>query len=83
MNNSIISVPFHSQSLSAVLVNDLPFVAMKPICESIGIDWEGQRQKINRHPVLSQVACMVKATCLGLDGKSYIIEMLMLPITPP
>ena len=80
MNNNIISVPFHSQMLSVVLVNDLPFVAMKPICEAIGIDWEGQRQKINRHSVLSQVACMIKATSFGQDGKEYIVEMMMLPI---
>lgn len=76
MNLNIIAVPFHSQTLSAVLVNDLPFVAMKPICEAIGIDWEGQRQKIMRHPVLNQTACMIKA--VAEDGN--LREMLMLPI---
>jgi hypothetical protein len=80
MNTQLISVPFHGQSLLATLVNDVPYVALKPICENIGVDWEGQRQKINRHPVLKQVACMIKATSLGQDGKSYFVETLMLPV---
>jgi hypothetical protein len=49
---------------------------MKPICENLGVDWEGQRQKIKRHPALNRVACMIKAT--AEDGKMY--EMLMLPV---
>lgn len=76
MNSNIMAIQFHDQSLSAILVDSIPHVALKPICENIGIDWEAQRQKINRHPVLSSVACMIKAT--GTDGKLY--EMLMLPI---
>jgi hypothetical protein len=46
MNLNIIEVPFHGQTLSAVLVNDVPFVAMKPICESIGIDWKAKDKKL-------------------------------------
>jgi hypothetical protein len=80
-NNTLVSVNFNNQTLTAVLVNDIPHVALKPICENLGIDWEGQRQKIARHPVLNQVACMIKATsATGADGKSYMVEMLMLPI---
>jgi hypothetical protein len=35
-------------------------VAMKPIADGIGLDWEGQRQRIERHPVLSSSACVLK-----------------------
>lgn len=47
--------------------SDEQLVAIKPICEAIGIDWEGQRQRIERDEILSSVACMIKAT--GRMGK--------------
>lgn len=77
---NLVAVQFHNQTLSATLVNNIPHIALKPICENIGVDWEAQRQKINRHPVLKQVACMIKATCPGTDGKNYSVDMLMLPL---
>lgn len=80
MNTQLISVPFQGQSLLATLVNDIPHVAMKPICENIGIDWKSQHRKITTHPVLKQVMVMVTTTSLGKDGKTYAIDMLMLPV---
>jgi hypothetical protein len=76
MAAQLISVNFHDQTLSAAVLDDKPYVAMKPICENIGLHWEGQRQRIKRHPVLNSVAFMTQAT--GTDGKQY--EMLMLPL---
>jgi len=61
--------------LLATLVNDIPHVAMKPICENIGLDWDGQRQKINRHPILSKGKVMITAPSNG-----GLQEMLMLPV---
>lgn len=70
------AIQFHGQSLSATLVDSIPHVALKPICENIGLDWSAQLQKIKRHPVLNSVMVMITTT--GNDGKLY--EMLMLPI---
>jgi hypothetical protein len=75
MTTNIIAVNFNNQSLFATLIDNVPYVAIKPICESLGIDWEAQRQKINRHPILKEGACMIKAPSNG-----GIQEMLMLPI---
>jgi hypothetical protein len=75
MNTQLTSVPFHGQSLLATLVNEIPYVAMKPICENIGLDWDGQRQKINRHPILSKGKVMITAPSNG-----GLQEMLMLPV---
>ena len=80
MNSTLVAVNFNNQTLTATLVNEIPHVALKPICENLGIDWEAQRKRIERHPVLNQVTSMIKATCLGKDGKSYFVEMLMMPI---
>jgi len=76
MSHALIAIPFHGQSLSAVLVDNIPHVALKPLCENIGLDWSAQVQKIKRHAVLKSVMVMITTT--GNDGKMY--EMLMMPI---
>lgn len=76
MQNQIQTVNFHNQSLITLQKDDVAYVAMKPICENIGLDWEAQRQRISRDEVLNSVACMIKAT--GTDSKIY--KMLCLPI---
>lgn len=76
MNTQAIAVQFHDQSITAAIIDSIPHVAMKPICENIGLQWEGQLQRIKRHPVLSSVMCMTHTT--GSDGKLY--EMMMLPL---
>nr|WP_309576806.1 phage antirepressor N-terminal domain-containing protein [Moraxella osloensis] len=70
------TIVFNNQILTTFEKDGVRYVAIKPICENIGIDWESQRQRIKRDDILSKVACMIKAT--GLDGKIY--EMLSLPI---
>lgn len=52
------------------------FVPVKPICQALTIDFEGQRQRIARHYILGSVAFTLKAT--GADGKAY--EMICLPL---
>lgn len=70
------TVDFHNQSLVTLQKDGIAYVAMKPICENIGLDWEAQRQRISRDEVLNSVACMIKAT--GTDSKIY--KMLCLPL---
>lgn len=62
-------------NVDIVSASEEQLVAIKPICEAIGIDWEGQRQRIERDEILGSVACMIKAT--GKDDKAY--EMFCLP----
>ena len=76
MSQNIIAVNFNNQSLFATLVNDVPHVALKPICENLGLDFSAQVQKIKRHPVLNST--MVMITAVAQDGK--LREMLMLPL---
>lgn len=51
-------------------------VPIKPICTAIGIDSKSQRNKIERHPILSSVGVIMTST--GSDGKHY--EMMSLPV---
>ena len=76
MAAQLINIRFHDQTLTAAMIDGLPYVAMKPICENIGLDRKAQQDRIKRHPVLNSVRVMTTLT--GSDGKQY--EMLMLPL---
>lgn len=52
------------------------FVPVKPICQALTIDFEGQRQRIARHYILGSTAFTVKA--VASDEKER--EMLCLPL---
>ena len=63
-------------NVDIIATSDEQMIAIRPICEALGIDEEGQRQRIVRDEILSSVACMIKAT--GRDGKQY--EMYCIPL---
>lgn len=69
-------VSFHGTQVLVIEKSGAYFVPMKPLCGAMGIDWESQRQLIQRDPVLRSVACMIQAT--ARDGKKY--ESACLPI---
>ena len=48
------TISFNNQSLVTVEQNGNHYVAMKPICENIGLAWEPQVLRIKRDEVLSQ-----------------------------
>lgn len=77
MITQITTIHFHGQQL-AILTNEnqQPMVAIKPICENIGLSWEPQRKRIMRDEVLSSVTSMMEAT--ATDGKTY--EFTCLPL---
>lgn len=51
-------------------------VPIRPICQALGIDPEGQRQRIERDPILGSRAFNVKA--VALDGR--VLDMYAIPI---
>ena len=71
------TVDFHGHALTVIAGPEGEhLVAMKPICEAIGLQWEAQLKRIKRHPVLSQGVSIMdtpsaggeqEATCLPLD----------------
>lgn len=74
MNAKSKIVKFNNQHIPVYFVGDKPFVAMKPICENIGLNWDAQRQRIKRNHVLSKGAVMMTAPSNGGDQ-----EVLALP----
>ena len=75
-NTNIQTINFNNQQLLTVEKDGIKYVAVKPICENLGLDWSSQKKRIERDDVLNSV--MVVMTTTGSDNKNY--EMVCLPI---
>jgi hypothetical protein len=56
----IVTVNFRGDELYGFKQEDGVFLAAKPMVEAMGLSWEPQRQRIQRDPVLSEGASMMK-----------------------
>ena len=74
--SNIQTINFNNQQLLTVEKDGIKYVAVKPICENLGLDWSSQRTKIKDNHILGSV--MVIITTTGSDNKNY--EMSCLPI---
>ncbi|SRX93605.1 putative phage antirepressor [Bifidobacterium longum subsp. infantis ATCC = JCM 1222 = DSM 20088] [Mycobacterium shimoidei] len=62
-----VPVPGTDVPMQASLVDGEPFVALKPMCEALGIDHRSQRAKLDQ----AKWAVGVMITATGSDGKTY------------
>lgn len=53
-------IPFHGTQMVAQQIDNAPHVAIKPVCESLGLDYEGQRQRLVRQPWASTAVIQVQ-----------------------
>ncbi len=76
MTKQIATVTFHGTPLTVITHDSLQLVAMKPIVEAIGLQWEAQYKRIQRHPVLKAAMSIMdipssggvqRTACLPLD----------------
>lgn len=70
--NTIQNIPFHGQTIQAAMIDGKPHVALKPVCENIGIAYNGQYERLQRQPWA--VIRMTRTT--GADGKTYEMSMI-------
>src|SRR4051812_32395928 len=75
MGTQLSTVDFHGQVLQIVDLRGRPYVPIKPICINLGIDWEGQRQRISRDSVLCEGACMIKAPSVGGEQDTLCLPL--------
>lgn len=68
-NTQVVTVDFHGQQMIAIKNGDEIHVAMKPITESIGLQWEAQYKRIKRHPVLKTSMSMTDIQIPGDDQR--------------
>ncbi len=69
-------VHFHEDLVAVLDLDGQRFVAIKPICTNIGLDWDSQQKLIKRDERLNAVKVIMTST--GTDKKSY--DMLCLPL---
>lgn len=72
----VVTVNFRNDTLFAIEQDDGVFVALKPICDSMGLAWGSQHNRLLRDPILSEgifttkmpsVGGAQETTCLRLD----------------
>ena len=65
-------IPFHGTRIVAKLVDDAPYVALKPVCESLGLSYSGQFERLQRQPW----ATIRVTPTVGADGKKRGMAMI-------
>ena len=73
---TLATVEFHGAHLVTTLVDGEPHVALRPICEAVGLGWNGQYERLMRHAVLAPTIRMTRT--VAEDGK--LREMATLPL---
>lgn len=68
----IITVNFRGDQLYGFENDDGIFVVLKPIVESMGMDWSGQLQRVKRDPILSE-GMVVMPTPFGRGGNQEAV----------
>lgn len=65
--SALTPVEFHGASLFITTIDNVPFVAMRPITQALGLDWAAQFTRIKRHPVLSICVAVTTTQMPGDD----------------
>jgi hypothetical protein len=68
---NIITVNFRGDHLYGFENDDGTFVALKPIVESMGLDWSAQLKRVKRDPILSE-GMAIMATPFGRGGDQEV-----------
>lgn len=75
-------VLFYDDEVTAVRVENMVYVPIRPICDYLGVDWSAQLQRIRRDPVLSEEMSGVVVTPIPLNDNKFANpqEMICLPL---
>lgn len=71
-NTSIVHVPFNGQTIEAQKIDETVRIALKPVCENLGVEYSGQLQRLKKQPW----AVMGMTPTTGSDGKTYSMTMI-------
>lgn len=64
------TIEFHGDTITAVNVDGVWYVPLRPMCENIGIDWSAQRRRVNRDLILSELGTSVAVTTTDVTAGS-------------
>jgi len=75
MNTTNVAI-INGITLQVVASESEQLVAVKPVCEILGVAYQSQQAKLKEHPIFGSVITLSVTT--GADGKKY--EMLCIPL---
>ena len=66
------TIDFYGDEIIAVLIEEEEreqvYIPVRPICDYLGLSWSGQRERINRDPVLADITRFVRVTRTNSQG---------------
>lgn len=68
---TLIPIPFHGGSIQAVRDGDDVLVAIRPVCEVVGLDYSAQYRRLHRQPW----ATVAMTAAVAADGKTRELAM--------
>ncbi len=71
-------IDFYGDELRVFLVEDEPYIPVRPICDYLGVSWSGQRERIMRDVVMAESVRFVRVTRTNSSGGRP--ELLCLPL---
>jgi len=74
-------IEFYGDELTAIRANDgRIYASIRHMCQALGIDDQGQRQRINRHSVLSRGLMVCKLHTIQGERKGYVLRADLVPL---
>ncbi|TWH63832.1 P22-like antirepressor protein [Azomonas agilis] len=75
-NIQLAVVEFHTQQLTVITgPKGERLVAMKPICENIGLAWSGQFERIKRNVVLNEAIRVIRTPSEGGEQETLCLPL--------
>lgn len=68
----LIEIPFHNTTIAAAIIDDVAHVALRPLCESMGIQFEAQHKRLGR----TAWASMSVMDMVAADGRRREMAMI-------
>lgn len=73
--STIITVDFRNDTLFAIERDDGVFVAIKPICDTLGIAWSKQLERLKRDPILAEGITMTVIPSPGGAQETTLLKL--------
>lgn len=74
-DGNLVQIEFHGDTLWAVREDGEWFVAIKPICDRLGIAWHGQRERVNRDTILAEGTRIIRLPSPGGSQETTLLRL--------
>ena len=75
MQANLISVDFHGTALQVATIEGTHYVAVRPICDALGVDWSAQYRRIQRTPILNEAVAVMATPSSGGEQQTLLLAL--------